>query len=149
MSYDVRNLEKDAARRGCRWRIFQLQKRKPSLRWLSSSLKRTWFGVSLQTMGLTARFDDCKYLFTVFAFRPGGRRRVYQLEVIPHEDVGHRDEKGELFGPHEHIGQLAQEVRVGNLNCKHHEQWFREFLSRANIRYGGRYFGPFEGGLFQ
>lgn len=98
---------------------------------------------------IPARFDECKYLFTLFAFRPGGRRRVYQLEVIPHDDVGHRDESGELFGPHEHIGQMAREVRVGNLNCKHHEQWFREFLNRANIKYGGRYFGPFEGGLFQ
>jgi hypothetical protein len=95
------------------------------------------------------RFDDCKYVFTVFSFRPNGRRRAYQLEVIPHEEVGHRDENGELFGPHEHVGQVAREVRVANLNCKHHEQWFREFLTRAHIKYAGRYFGPFDGGLFQ
>ena len=29
---------------------------------------------------------DCKYTFTVFSFIPGGRRRAYQLEVVPIED---------------------------------------------------------------
>lgn len=93
-------------------------------------------------------FEDCKYTFTIFQFDPRGRRRAYQLEVIPLEDFGHKDGKVRLFGPHEHIGQTAREVRVGNLDCRHHEKWFREFLARAGIGYGGRYFGPFEGGLF-
>jgi hypothetical protein len=97
-----------------------------------------------------ARFDDCKYTFTVFAFKAGGsRQRVYQLEVIPPGDRGHNDAAlGALYGPHEHVGTAVREVKVGHLGCEHHENWFREFLMRANIGYGGRYFGPFDGGLF-
>lgn len=91
---------------------------------------------------------ECKFTFTVFRFRPGGRQRIYQLEVIPESDKGHADDESPCYGPHEHIGKLVQEVRLAHLDCRHHEQWFRAFLQRANIKYGGRYIGPFDGGLF-
>ena len=92
--------------------------------------------------------DDCKYTFTVFSFDPGGRRRAYQLEVVPIDDQSHIGDDKICRGPHEHIGEFVQEVRVGDLNCRHHEQWFREFLKRANINFGGLYLGPFDGQLF-
>jgi hypothetical protein len=97
-----------------------------------------------------ARYDACKYTFTIFALKLSGQRRAYQLEVIPIDARGHNGQDGDAtcYGPHEHIGQLVQEIRVGHLDCRHHEQWFREFLSRAGIGYRGRYLGPFDGGLF-
>lgn len=94
------------------------------------------------------RYDDCKYTFSIFSFRPGGRLRAYQLEVIPEEDKGHNDDLNPCYGPHEHIGTHVEELRVSGLSCAHHEKWFRVFLQRANIGYGGRYVGPFDGGMF-
>lgn len=96
-----------------------------------------------------AQFDDCKYTFTIFAFRGGGsRKRAYQLEVIPIEERGHNG-VNRCYGPHEHIGTSVGEVRVGHLDCRNHDKWFRVFLDRANIGYGGRYIGPFDGDLFR
>lgn len=93
------------------------------------------------------RFDDCKYTFSIYKFVVGGRRRAYQLEVVPVEDKSHSDSNCKLYGPHEHIGSTVSEVRIGSLGCKDHEKWFREYLSRANISFWGRYVGPFDGRL--
>ena len=93
-------------------------------------------------------FDDCKYTFTIFAFHAGGtRKRAYQLEVIPIDERGHNG-TAPCYGPHEHTGVKVEEVRVSHLDCRHPDKWFRVFLDRANIGYGGRYIGPFDGGLF-
>lgn len=62
------------------------------------------------------------------------------------EGVG-RDLRLQVVSP-EHFSDVV----VGTLETGFpflHEQWFREFLSRAQIGYGGVYFGPFDGGLFQ
>lgn len=94
-----------------------------------------------------AEFNDCKYYFSIYAFQPGGfRKRVYQLGVVPLEDRSSNHGGQTFYGPHEHIGTTVQEVRIGKLDCKDHEKWFREFLKRANIGYGGVYNGPFDGG---
>lgn len=95
-----------------------------------------------------ARVDDCRYSFTLFTFRPTGKKRAYQLAVMPEHLRGHVDARGEIRGPHQHIGNLVEPERMPHLGCKNHEQWFRIFLDRANIKHSGRYFGPFEGGLF-
>lgn len=95
------------------------------------------------------RFEDCKYTFTIFTFRPGGKKRAYQLEVIPEEDRGHNDERGRIYGPHHHIGTKVEAIRIENLGCKDHEKWFRIFLTNANVQFSGRYFGPFDGSLFR
>jgi hypothetical protein len=93
--------------------------------------------------------DDCKYTFTLFTFRPGGRKRAYQLEVVPPKQKSHQDQHGVLYGPHHHVGDLAEELKYPHLDCGHHEAWFRIFLDKANIRFGMRYLGPFDGGLFK
>jgi hypothetical protein len=96
------------------------------------------------------RFDDCKYRFSIFKFTTAGPQRVYQLEVIPEDECGHRGEDHTpCYGPHEHIGMLVKEVRIAKLDCRHHEKWFWEFTDRAKIGYSGRYFGPFDGALFR
>lgn len=95
------------------------------------------------------QYDDCKYTFTIFAFSSGGSpKRAYQLEVVPLEDRSHNDDENPCYGPHHHIGTYVEEVRIGTLGCQHHEKWFREFLRIAQIGFGGRYSGPFDGGLF-
>lgn len=105
------------------------------------------------TLELTYRVpnyaDDCRYSFSVFAFRPGGKKRVYGLDIVPNDVRSHTDEKVTLSGPHQHIGDKVDLIRIGQLDCRSHEQWFRHFLTTANIQFGGRYFGPFDGGLFQ
>lgn len=94
--------------------------------------------------------DDCYYHFTVFTFRAGvGRKRAYQLEVVPIDKRSHNDDVRPCWGPHEHIGDFVAEVRNPKLDCTNHHEWFREFCARANIRFGMRYSGPFDGGLFR
>ncbi|PTU30641.1 hypothetical protein [Stenotrophobium rhamnosiphilum] len=91
------------------------------------------------------QFDDCKYGFTILSFP---RKRAIQLEVIPTDHRGHNGgDEPDCYGPHLHLGKHVEEIRIGNLDCKHHESWFREFLKIANIGYGGRYRGPFDGRL--
>lgn len=104
-------------------------------------------GLSVElAIRIPARFDDCKYTFSVFSFSPTGRKRAYQLEVIPPDELGHVDSRGTIFGPHEHVGTLVTGVSVPNLGCEHHDKWFREFCSRANVTFRGTYVGPFDGG---
>lgn len=93
--------------------------------------------------------NDCKFHFTVLAFAPPhGRLRAYQLEIVPEDKKSSIHAGAPIYGPHEHIGDHVEEVRVEALGCMDHEAWFREFCRRANIQFGMKYFGPSSGELF-
>lgn len=107
--------------------------------------------------GLTVEFDfrrgdiaeDCKFSFTIFGQRGGGRRRIFQIEVVPQARRSHNGPSGALYGPHQHFGEDTQPIDTHGLGCGNHEEWVREFLRRANIGWGGVYSPPIvQGDLF-
>jgi hypothetical protein len=86
--------------------------------------------------------DRCKYQFTIFLFR-GNRERIYQIEVIPQNQKGHRENGVSWFGPHQHFGHTAKPMPDGTqIGCDDYEGAFRTFLKLSNIRFSGRYSHP-------
>lgn len=93
-------------------------------------------GLSYELSVRRGRFeDDCRFTFTVFKIK-GRRQRAYQICVYPPEFRSHREGPGKWWNRAE---QFSPPV---NLTCRDHEKWFREFLRRAKITFGGKYLPP-------
>jgi hypothetical protein len=108
-----------------------------------------WDEAGATIPGLTLRLmyrrgiikGECKSTFTIFKFVPP-KLRAYQLEVIPDEKIGHREAGVPWKGPHKHIGDKAVQVHPMGYRCDDHEQWFRYFLTDAEIKHNGNWKPP-------
>ena len=86
--------------------------------------------------------DRCQYEFGVFVLERGVRRRVYQLNVTPHNKRSHNAISGPLYGPHEHIGDSIEVVADPNIQCGHLELAFQFFCQRINLTFTGQLNSP-------
>lgn len=77
--------------------------------------------------------DRPKYHFTLFFLDEGKRRRLYQLEVQPHDKkTSHADVP--IYGPHEHFMEhdVVRKVDL-RISVSHYRKWLDAFCQRANI----------------
>lgn len=82
--------------------------------------------------------EDCLFNFSIFKLKNGRPLRLYQAIVQPENKVSHQTREGPWFGPYQHFGERAE--KFGNdapKGCAEYEAWFREFLKRGNIQFGG------------
>lgn len=84
---------------------------------------------------------ECKSTFTIFKFAPP-KTRAYQLEVIPEDKIGHRENGAPWKGPHKHIGDKREQVHPMGLRCDDHDKWFAFFLKDAQITHNGKWQPP-------
>lgn len=82
--------------------------------------------------GLTV--DRCKYTFTLFHASRQKKRRVYQLEVVPHDKRSHNG-KPPIYGPHEHYGDPGDVRPMQDpFCCADYKEWLKIFCERVNLR---------------
>lgn len=86
--------------------------------------------------------DRCQYEFGVFFLERGVRRRVYQLNVTPHNKLSHNAISGPIYGPHQHIGDSVEVVADPNVQCGNFELAFRFFCQRINLTFTGQLNSP-------
>jgi hypothetical protein len=101
--------------------------------------------LSVELCVRVGRFEqDCLWDFGLFKFKTGKQLRLYQINVVPEDKASHNEPTGTWYGPHQHFGQLRMEKFGSDAPkpCVSHEAWFKEFLKRANIQFGGRYSIP-------
>ena len=102
-------------------------------------------GLSVHLCVRVGRFaPDCLWDFGLFRFKGGKQLRLYQINVAPADKVTHNAREGAWYGPHQHFGASRVEKLDGNppAPCVSHEAWFKEFLVRAKIQFGGKYEMP-------
>jgi hypothetical protein len=88
------------------------------------------------------RFEkDCLWDFGLFKFKDGKQLRLYQINVVPEDKASHNTPTGAWYGPHQHFGELRMEKfdAAAPAPCASHEAWFKQFLTRGKIQFGGKY----------
>lgn len=86
--------------------------------------------------------DRCQYELGVFLLEQGVRRRVYQLNVTPHDKRSHNGLSGAICGPHEHVGDSVEVVADPNIQCGQLEVAFLSFCRRINLTFTGQLNSP-------
>ncbi len=86
--------------------------------------------------------DRCLYEFGLFKIHNGASRRAYQLNVTPFDKPSHNDPAGQLFGPHEHIGDTVHAVLHKGVQCGNLDVAFRFFCERINLKFTGAFNSP-------
>ena len=93
--------------------------------------------------------EDCRFEYGIFKIKGGRRHRLYQINIKPPSQRSHRGQDGAWwYGPHQHFGNRAERFDPQPAFGCDHEAWFREFLKRANISFGGKYQPPISEQLF-
>ncbi len=96
--------------------------------------------------GLTMRLERgrhflikgrCRWEFGLFQYELGRLWRVYQLNVSPPDKRSHHDENGDIYGPHEHIGDATLPVKIPGIDCQNFDNAFKIFCQRVNLTFTG------------
>lgn len=82
--------------------------------------------------------DRCNYEIGLFQLEQGHRKRVYQLHVSPIDKRSHREKNRDLYGPHEHIGKLVNEVRSPQVQCGNLQAAFEYFCAQIKLNFTGQ-----------
>lgn len=75
----------------------------------------------------------CLFLFSLMRLQHGKRRRLYQLEVSPHNKRTHNGQTA-IYGPHEHIEDDTNQVTDPAVRC---DNWFAAlqwFFNRVSVQ---------------
>lgn len=82
----------------------------------------------------SAATDRCLYFFSIMLRQGQTRRRIYQLEVCPANKRSHNGPGLVLYGPHEHVGDLAPTgVLDPEVRCGEWSNGWRWFRARCNL----------------
>lgn len=89
--------------------------------------------------------DACKESYTLFLWM-GHLHRIFQIEVVPHEEKASRQHGKHVYGPHYHVNDhdvvdnidniastTKLNVKPESLACGEPEKCFRAFLDLCNI----------------
>lgn len=102
-------------------------------------------GLSVELCVRVGKFEnDCLWDFGLFKFKAGRQLRLYQINVVPADKASHHERAGTWYGPHQHFAKLRMEKFGPDAPapCGSHEAWFKDFLKRAKIQFGGNYNVP-------